>query len=86
MNGSIRVVTVLTALACFAVSAALFFQVGFASALWPWPDSNLSFVFLASIVAASAASILWIGLSGDTRATAPGSLEKARALASPPEH
>ena len=54
-------------------AAGFFVRAGWAVALWPWPDGRLSFIFLASILAASAASLLYIGLSGDLRAAAPGS-------------
>lgn len=55
---------------CVAV-AALFASVGmglylkapWATALWPWPDVGMSYVFLASIAAAIAAPPLWIGMT-----------------------
>lgn len=37
-------------------------------ALWPWPDERLSYVFVASILAAIGAPVLWMGLSGELAA------------------
>lgn len=33
--------------------------------LWPWADSPLPYDFLGAVVAAIAASLLWVGLSGE---------------------
>ena len=48
------------------------FQVPFVTALWPWPDGRLSFIFVGSILAAAAASMLWIGWSGELGAMTGG--------------
>jgi hypothetical protein len=45
-------------------------RAAWATALWPWPDVRMSFVFLASIAAAVAAASIWIGLTGETAAVA----------------
>jgi hypothetical protein len=42
--------------------------------LWPWADSFSPYLFLGSITAATAASLLWIGLSGELGAAAGGAL------------
>jgi hypothetical protein len=42
--------------------------------LWLWPDSHLSFVFIASILAAAAVPVIWIGLSSETGALVGGGL------------
>jgi hypothetical protein len=47
------------------LAVGLFFQMPWATALWPWPDSRLSYIFLASIAAAIAAPNIWIGLTGE---------------------
>jgi len=43
-------------------------------ALWPWPDSHSSYVFVASILAAIGAPVLWMGLSGELAAMRAGAL------------
>jgi len=55
--------------------AAIFaFQQELAAQLWIWTDSPLSFYFLAAMQAAIAAAMLWIGISGELAALAPGAL------------
>jgi len=44
-------------------------------ALWPWPDGRLSYVFVASILAAIGAPVLWMGLSGELAAMRGGALD-----------
>jgi hypothetical protein len=46
-------------------------------ALWPWPATRLSYVFLASIAAAIAAPILWVGWSGELGALRGGAINLA---------
>lgn len=46
-------------------------------ALWPWPDSRLSYRFLAAIMAAIAMPILWIGWSQEIAAVKAGALDFA---------
>ena len=43
--------------------------------LWPWPDGRLSYVFIASILAAIGAPIIWMGLSGELGAMRGGALD-----------
>ncbi len=61
------VVTLLSAL-------ALFLQWPVATAAWPWPDSRLSYIFLASIGATIAAPLLWAGWVGEMGALRGGAL------------
>jgi hypothetical protein len=69
---------------CFAVAVAyviggllLFARTPAATALWPWTDAAMSYVFLASIAAAVAASLLWIAIAGEFAAFAPLGLNAA---------
>jgi hypothetical protein len=48
------------------------FQVPFVTAIWPWTDGRLSYLFVGSILAAASASMLWIGWSGELGAMAGG--------------
>jgi hypothetical protein len=66
---------------CLAGIAALVLALGFfqsanwATELWPWPDTPLSFIFIASILAAIALPAIWIGLTGELAAIQAGALE-----------
>lgn len=58
------------------VLALGFFQSAhWATDLWPWSDTPLSFIFIASILAAIALPALWIGVSGELAAIQAGGLE-----------
>lgn len=48
-----------------ALAFPLYFQASWVTSLWPWPEAGMSFVFLASIMAAIAAPSIWIGLTGE---------------------
>lgn len=56
------------------LGAGLFLQVPGVLALWPWPISKLSAIFLSSICAAIAAPVLWIGLTRDFAAILGGAV------------
>lgn len=46
-------------------------------ALWPWPDGRLSYIFIASILAAIGAPIIWMGISGELAGMRAGALDFA---------
>jgi hypothetical protein len=71
---AIRLVILFWGIVGIALSIGFFWQLPWATQLWPWPDSPLSYVWLASICAAIAAPIIWIALSGELGATVGGSL------------
>jgi hypothetical protein len=48
----------------FVLAAGFFFQQTWATALWPLPDTRLSYAFIAAILAGGGAPLVWIGLSG----------------------
>ena len=54
-----------------------FTQQPWALATWPWPEGRLSNVFMASMLAAIAAALLWIGVADEGGAAAPGLLHLA---------
>jgi hypothetical protein len=62
---------------CLILTLGFFFQMPWATQLWPWPDSRLSYIFLASICAAIAAPILWIGWTGHFGSSRGGALNLA---------
>ena len=59
------------------LTAGFFLQTGWATALWPWPDGRLSYVFIASITAAIAAPMIWIGLTEEYGAARGGAVNLA---------
>jgi hypothetical protein len=57
------------------LAAGFFFQVPhITQVFWPWPDGRLTHVFVASILAAIASPMLWIGMSGELAAARAGAL------------
>jgi hypothetical protein len=78
--GSLRIeATPATAVrvSCLAYGAVLsvlcvgfFTRAPWATAIWPWGDARMSFVFLAAIAAAVAAASIWLGLAGEPAAIA----------------
>jgi hypothetical protein len=52
-------------------------QWSWATGLWPWPDSPLSYRFVASILAAIALPVLWIAITRETAALRAGALDFA---------
>jgi hypothetical protein len=65
-------------LICGAIGVLLtigfYWQLPWITNLWPWTDSHLSYVWLASICAAVSAPIIWIALSGEYGAAVGGSI------------
>jgi hypothetical protein len=81
MRPLVRAILVVGALGMFLLSALFIGGApadspwrGLVGQLWPWADSPLSYYFLAAMQAAIAAAMLWIGLSGELAALAPGAL------------
>jgi hypothetical protein len=74
LNRNARIALLLAGILVLILTAGFSFQWSAATSLWPWPDSRLSYIFIASILAAIAVPVIWIGLSGETGATVGGSL------------
>ncbi len=70
----IRTITVFGGLLILALAAGFIFQIPLATAIWPWPDGRLSYLFIGSILAAVSAAALWIGWTGEFGALPAGSL------------
>lgn len=64
-----------------ALTAGFFTQSGWATALWPWPVGRLSYIFIASITAAIAAPMIWIGFTGEFDAAQGGAVNLGIAAA-----
>jgi hypothetical protein len=68
--------TILTSVGMVSLILAVGFclQLPWIVQLWPWADSFSPYLFLGSITAATAVSLLWIGLSGELATAAGGAL------------
>lgn len=58
----------------FILTLGFFLQLPWITSLWPWPDSRLSYIFIAAITAAVGAPMIWIGLSGEFAAARGGAI------------
>jgi hypothetical protein len=65
----------LAGIAMLVLALGFFQSASWATDLWPWPDTPLSFIFIASILAAIALPALWIGVTGELAAIRAGALE-----------
>ncbi len=72
--GLARASLVIAGLGLFAATVLFFLEHPLAKAVWPWPESRLSSIFVSSILAAIGAPTLWIGLTGELSAIVPGAL------------
>ena len=64
-------------LAALVIALGFYVQVPWATGLWPWPTTPLSYIFIGSILTAIAIPLLWIGVSGETAAIQAGALDLA---------
>jgi len=69
-----RIGLVLAGIASLVLCLGFVLQADWATALWPWPERPLSYLFIGSIAAAIALPLLWIGATGELAAAAPGAL------------
>lgn len=81
MNPTIRLVirTLLigTGIVLFIGCAGFWLQQPEVIALWPWPDGRLSYIFIASILAAIGAPVIWMGINGELAVMRDGALDFA---------
>ncbi len=61
-------------LVTLAIGLGFAFQIPIVTAIWPWPDGRLSYLFIGSILAAVSAAMLWIGWTGEWGALPAGSM------------
>jgi len=74
MNKILRGCFILIGSVAILFALGFFFQMTWATQLWPLPSGRLSNIFISSILAAIGAPVVWIGLSGETRAMAGGAI------------
>src|SRR5215472_1886225 len=72
MPTPVRVILLFLAVLGVMVGLGFYFQLAWATSLWPWPDSYLSYVFLSSYAVAIGGGILWVALSGSLGAAKGG--------------
>ncbi|PZS02920.1 MAG: hypothetical protein DLM69_03445 [Candidatus Chloroheliales bacterium] len=70
----LRYIMVLTGIVALTLGIGFAFNLPWATALWPWPDGPLSFLFVGSILAAISIAFIWIGFTAEWGATAAGAL------------
>lgn len=61
---SLRLALLSVGIIQLVLATGFFFQQAWATALWPLPDTPLSYAFIAAILAGGGAPLMWIGLSG----------------------
>jgi hypothetical protein len=74
MDKILRIVLTIVGMLSLMLAVGFCLQFPWTVRLWPWADSFSPYLFLGSITAATAASLLWIGLSGQLSAAAGGAL------------
>ena len=79
MLGLLRIALLIAGLSALAFAFGFFLQAPWATGIWPVQSSRLSSIFVASILAAIAAPIVWIALAEETRAMAGGAINLALA-------
>jgi hypothetical protein len=71
----LRAALIPATLILFVLVGGFLAQVPWATGLWPWPAEPLSYIFIASILAAIAVPVLWIALTGEAAAIRAGALD-----------
>jgi hypothetical protein len=74
MDKILRTTLIIVGMLSLILAVGFCLQLPWTVQLWPWADSFLPYLFLGSITTATAASLLWIGLSGELGAAAGGAL------------
>jgi hypothetical protein len=74
MGRPIQVGFLVVGVVAVILTIGFYFQMPWATSLWMWPDGRLTYIFVASITAAIAAPIFWMGLTRDWGAAAGGAV------------
>ncbi len=77
MDKILRTLLIIAGILSLLLAVGFCLQLPWAVRLWPWADSFSPYLFLGSIATATAASLLWIGLSGELATAAGGALHLA---------
>ena len=73
--GPLRLSLIVAGLATLVPAVELLRGAAWATELWPWEATPLSYLFLASILAAIAMPVLWIGVTGELAAMRAGAVD-----------
>jgi hypothetical protein len=65
---------VIAGIVAIILTVGFYFQMTWATGLWPWPDGRLTYIFAASITAAIAAPLIWMGLTAEWGAAFYGAI------------
>lgn len=69
-----RKALIITGVAALVLTIGFFIQAPWATVLWPLQAGRLSYIFIASILAAAAVPVIWIGISGEMTAMLGGAI------------
>ncbi|MEO8288710.1 MAG: hypothetical protein ABI670_20010 [Chloroflexota bacterium] len=72
--GLLRYVSIVAGVLALLLSVGFGLNLPWATAIWPWPDGRLSYLFIGSVLAAMAIDFIWVGLSGEWGALAAGAV------------
>lgn len=81
MRMAVRVILLCFVVLGMMLGIGFYLQLFWATSLWPWPDSYLSYVFLSSYAIAIAGGVLWVALSGSLGAAKGGLINLGGATA-----
>jgi hypothetical protein len=70
----LQLVCIIGGVLLIVLAAGYVVRASWATALWPWADSRLSYIFIGAIIAAIAAALIWIGFAREWGAIAAGAL------------
>ena len=73
----LRIGFVIAGLASFVLAIGFIDEASWATDLWPWEASPLSYIFIASILVAIASPVLWIAVTGELAAMQAGAIDLA---------
>src|SRR5687768_10591001 len=65
LETALRIVSAIVGVVFAVLAIGFYSRADWATAIWPWPDVRMSYVFLASIAGAICAPAVWIALSGE---------------------
>ena len=77
VSRSMRFGLICAGLATLVVTVGFIGETPWATDLWPWQVTPLSYLFIASILAAIAMPVIWIGTSGELAAIRAGAIDLA---------
>ena len=77
MGRTARSVFIAAGVVAAALAVGYFVQASWALATWPWAEGRLSNIFMSSMLAAASATLLFIGVTAQRAAAAPGLLHLA---------